>query len=67
MLRKHSNIKTLTLIFIEKIHYFSYIMMINLIKALLYFLASFYYFFINNFIDGFSLIILLLFFEILIL
>ena len=62
MLRKYFNIETLILIFIEKIHYSSCIIVISLIKALLCFLTSFHYFSINSFINKSSLMVLLSFF-----
>ena len=61
ILKKYFNIKTLTLVFIKKIYYSLYIIIISLTKTLLCFLTLFYYFFINNFINEFNLIILLLF------
>ena len=62
ILREYFNIKTLILIFIKKIYYSSYIIIINLIKILLYFLTLFHYFSINNFIDEFNLMVSLFFF-----
>jgi len=59
--------KILILIFIKKIHYSLYIIIISLIKALSCFLALFHYFFINSFINEFNLMILLSFFKVLIL
>ena len=61
MLKKHFNMKTLTLIFIKKICYSSYIIVISLAKASSYFLTLFHYYSINSFINKFNLMISLSF------
>ena len=61
MLQKYFNMKTLTLISTEKIHYSSHTMVVNLAKALSCSLALFHYFSMNSFVNRFNLIISLSF------
>ena len=61
MLREHFDMKTLTLISAGKICCSLRTVMINLAKALSCSLASFHYFFMNSFVDGFNSMILLFF------
>ena len=62
LLKKHSNIKTLTLVFSDSIHFSSRIIVVSLARTSLFFLTLFHYFFISSSVDGFNLIISLFFF-----